>query len=257
MPRPLLPLLLPRSLVAPPWPLLLPWPTPGLLPWPLPLPSLGLVPLSFSLPLVLTDPEVARVEEVVPVPDTVLVVRVEDPRVTPVLRLEVELEETLEPVLRLEVVVTLDPVEREEVLLVVLETVPPTDLEAVELLLPTLPLREELLLEREELLTPEERPEPPELERVLELLLELERALELLERELVLLLEREELDELLERELELLLERVELPSRELLPPPRVWAPMSTDVSARAIAAKAASDILKTLFIVLRILVSLC
>ncbi len=83
-----------------------------------------------------------------------LVVRVEDPRVTPVLRLEVELEETLEPVLRLEVVVTLDPVEREEVLLVLLETVPPTDLEAVELLLPTLPLREELLLEREELLTP-------------------------------------------------------------------------------------------------------
>ncbi len=79
----------------------------------------------------------------------------------------------------------------------------------------------------------------------------------------MLLLEREELDELLERE-ELLLERVELlellprelPPREL-PPPRVWAPMSTDVSARAIAAKAASDILKTLFIVLRILVSLC
>lgn len=106
---------------------------------------------------------------------------------------------------------------------------PPLDLEEVEELRPMLLLEErvELPLERETLLLERE-------------LLELERETLLLEREL--LLEEEDLVEL-EREL------LELLEREPPLPLRDWAPISTEVSARAIAAKAASEILNILFIV--------
>lgn len=109
---------------------------------------------------------------------------------------------------------------------------PPLDLEEVEELRPMLLLEErvKLPLERETLLLERE-------------LLELERETLLLEREL--LLEEEDLVEL-EREL-LELER-EL-EREPPLPLRDWAPISTEVSARAIAAKAASENLNILFIV--------
>lgn len=113
---------------------------------------------------------------------------------------------------------------------------PPLDLEEVEELRPMLLLEErvELPLERETLLLERE-------------LLELERETLLLEREL--LLEEEDLVELERELLELERELLELLEREPPLPLRDWAPISTEVSARAIAAKAASEILNILFIV--------
>ena len=172
-----------------------------------------------------------------------------------------------EPALREELLLTVplervtdeDPALREELLTVLLPretllperleellTVPPTERDVIEEEPELLPerleelLREELLTEllRDELLTEPLRDE---------LLTELLRDELLLERETLL---PERVEALLPDErLELLEEDLEVlePLREL-PPPRVWAPRSTDVSARAIAAKAASDILVNLFI---------